>query len=90
MTGRLAVVSRGAALLCLMRQRRLSRIATSDAREQLAELVNAVAYGGACIVLQRHGKDVAALVSLADLQALGLRVGRDVPAWPETAGRRGG
>ncbi|MBK8246754.1 MAG: type II toxin-antitoxin system Phd/YefM family antitoxin [Gemmatimonadetes bacterium] len=64
-----------------MRSRPLARIATTDAREQLAELVNAVAYGGARIVLQRHGRNVAALVSLEDLQQLGVRLGRDVPEW---------
>ncbi|MBL0169969.1 MAG: type II toxin-antitoxin system Phd/YefM family antitoxin [Gemmatimonadaceae bacterium] len=68
--------------------RRVARIATTDAREEMAELVNAVAYGGAMIVLQRHGNDVAALVSLADLEQLGIRVGPDIPAWPNTRTRR--
>jgi prevent-host-death family protein len=71
---------------------RLVRIAASDAREQLAELVNEVAYGGLRVILQRHGRDRAAVVSLDDLRKLGVRV----PADPMRAsvrpgrGRRGG
>jgi len=59
----------------------VSRIATSEAREQLAELVNAVAYGGQRIILQRHGRDIVALVSIEDLQRLGVRLTRDIPEW---------
>ena len=66
-----------------MKPARLARIATSDAREELAELVNAVAYGGARIILQRHGKDVAALISLADLERLGVRLAGKIPMWME-------
>lgn len=66
-----------------MTTERLARIATTDAREELAELVNAVAYGGARIVLQRHGKDVAALVPLADLARLGIRLTSEIPRWGE-------
>ena len=69
----------------LMSPARLSRIATTDAREHLAELVNAVAYGGSRIILQRHGRNVAALVSIEDLQRLGVRIGRELPAWLDTA-----
>jgi len=71
-----------------MAPRRLARIATTDAREQLAELVNAVAYGGSRIILQRHGKDVAALVSIEDLRRLGVRITRDVEEWPDQPDRR--
>lgn len=66
-----------------MKTERLARIATSDAREDLAELVNEVAYGGARIILQRHGKDVAALVSLADLERLGVRLTGKIPMWAD-------
>ena len=65
---------------------RLARIATSDAREELSELVNEVAYGGARIILQRHGKDVAALVSLKDLERLGARLTDKIPMWSEVKG----
>lgn len=70
-----------------MNTRRLARIPTTDARERLAELVNAVAYGGARIVLQRHGKNVAALVPIDDLQRLGVRLSEDVPVWTDTVSR---
>lgn len=73
-----------------MPPRPLARIATTEVREQLADLVNAVAFGGARIVLRRHGRDVAALVSIADLEELGVRLGRDVPVWPDTIVRRSG
>lgn len=69
-----------------MKTERLARIATSDAREELAELVNEVAYGGARIILQRHGKDVAALVSLKDLERLGARLTDKIPMWSEARG----
>ncbi|MEO6443966.1 MAG: type II toxin-antitoxin system Phd/YefM family antitoxin [Gemmatimonadaceae bacterium] len=63
----------------------LARIALTDAREALADLVNAVSYGGARIILQRHGKDVAALVSLEDLERLGVRIKRDIPHWSDAS-----
>lgn len=66
-----------------MAPRRLARIAASEARDEIAELVNAVAYGGARIILQRHGRDMAALVSIEDLKALGVRLGRDISVWSE-------
>lgn len=55
----------------------------------MAELVNGVAYGGARIILQRHGKNVAALVSIDDLKRLGVRVGRDIPVWTRNDDERG-
>jgi prevent-host-death family protein len=48
----------------------MSRIAASDARLQFAEVVNKVAFGGERIVLHRHGKDVAAIVPVEDLELL--------------------
>lgn len=47
-----------------------SRLATTAARAELANAVNRVAFGGERIVLKRHGKDCAAIVSLDDLQRL--------------------
>jgi prevent-host-death family protein len=46
------------------------KLPTSDAREQLAELVNRAAFGNERIVLTRHGKDIAVLVSVDDLARL--------------------
>jgi prevent-host-death family protein len=48
----------------------VGRIPASEARLQFAEVVNKVAFGGERIVLHRHGKDVAAIVPVADLELL--------------------
>ena len=45
----------------------MSRLSVSEAREDLSETLNRVAYGQERIVLHRHGKDVAAVVSMKDL-----------------------
>jgi prevent-host-death family protein len=45
----------------------MSRISVSEAREELSETLNRVAYGHERVVLHRHGKDVAAVVSMKDL-----------------------
>lgn len=47
-----------------------TQISMSEARQQLAHLVNRVAYGGERIVLQAHGEPRAALVSIEDLERL--------------------
>lgn len=39
----------------------------TDARAHLADLANRVVYGGERVVLTRHGKPFAALVSMQDL-----------------------
>jgi len=43
---------------------------TSEARAELSDLVNRVAYGGERIVLERHGRHVAALVPMTDFAHL--------------------
>ncbi len=45
-------------------------VSISDIRDNLADALNRVAYGGERIVLARRGKGVAALVSLEDLALL--------------------
>lgn len=45
----------------------MESISTAEARQNLAELVNRVAYGKERVVLTRHGKEVAALVPIEDL-----------------------
>ena len=45
-------------------------IPVTQARADLADLVNRVAYSGERVVLTRHGKTVAALVSADDLERL--------------------
>ena len=46
------------------------RITTSRGREELADLVNRVAYGQEQIVFTRHGRDVAVLISMDDFERL--------------------
>jgi len=45
-------------------------IDTSVARDSLSDTLNRVLYGKERIVIRRHGKDVAALVSMEDLRLL--------------------
>ena len=47
-----------------------STISTSKAREFLADLITEVAYKGERVILTRHGKPVAALISAEDLERL--------------------
>ncbi len=42
----------------------------SEARAGLSEILNRVAFGGERIVLERHGRNVAAIISMADLASL--------------------
>ena len=48
----------------------MTRLPASKAREQLAEVLNRVAYGGERVVLERRGKGVAAVIPVEDLQLL--------------------
>lgn len=45
-------------------------MSAAEARENLAELINRVAYGDERIVLTRHGKALVAMVPIDDLEAL--------------------
>ncbi|MGP3923371.1 type II toxin-antitoxin system Phd/YefM family antitoxin [Streptomyces sp. 8N616] len=45
-------------------------IPVTQARAELADLINRVVYGGERVVVTRHGKPLVALVSAADLQQL--------------------
>lgn len=45
-------------------------ISTADARKHFADIVNKVAYGKETIVLTRRGQEVAALVSIDELELL--------------------
>lgn len=42
-------------------------ISVADARSDLSELLNRVAYGKERLVITRHGKEIAAIVPLEDL-----------------------
>ncbi|MBU8912284.1 MAG: type II toxin-antitoxin system Phd/YefM family antitoxin [Desulfobacterales bacterium] len=47
-----------------------TKISTVDARKNFADIINKVAYGKESIVLTRRGQDVAALVSIDELELL--------------------
>ena len=49
-----------------------NRLPASKARERFADILNEVSVRGDRIVLERHGKTVAALISVADLELLEL------------------
>jgi prevent-host-death family protein len=61
-------------------------IPVTQARAELAELVNRVAYTGERVTLTRHGRPVAGLVSAADLARL---AELDQPVAAGTAGQVG-
>lgn len=46
----------------------MRRLPASQARERFSELLNEVAHGNKRMLLQRHGKDVAAVISAEDLR----------------------
>lgn len=46
------------------------KISTADARKNLADIVNKVAYGDEPVILTRRGQSVAALVSMAEFELL--------------------
>ncbi len=48
----------------------MKKMKAVEARTNFAETINMVAYGGERIVIHRHGKDIAAFVSLEDLALL--------------------
>lgn len=48
----------------------MTRLAASAVRDSLGDTLNRVAYRGERIVLERHGKAVAVLVSVEDLARL--------------------
>lgn len=45
-----------------------NRLPASQVRERFSEILSEVAYGGDRVILQRHGKDVVAVISAADLE----------------------
>ncbi|MFG3249882.1 type II toxin-antitoxin system Phd/YefM family antitoxin [Streptomyces sp. NPDC048187] len=45
-------------------------IPVTQARAELADLINRVVYGGERVIVTRHGKPLVALVSAADLERL--------------------
>ncbi len=50
----------------------MTRVTTAEARKKLAEIVNRVAYGKEPVVLTRRGEEIAALISMEELELLQL------------------
>jgi prevent-host-death family protein len=48
----------------------LTRISVREARRSIAELLNRAAYGVERIVVERHGRPIAAIVCVEDLEFL--------------------
>lgn len=46
------------------------RVAATEARNQFAEILNDVAFRGERVELERHGKSIAAVVPIEDLELL--------------------
>jgi len=48
----------------------MARLTASTARDRFSDVLNRVAYGGERVVIERRGKELAAIVSLEDLRLL--------------------
>ncbi len=48
----------------------MGSVSVTEARELFSDLVNRVVYADERVVLQRHGKELAAIVSMDDLRLL--------------------
>lgn len=46
------------------------RVAAAEAKAKFSELVSRVAHGGERVIIERHGKPVAALVSIGELEQM--------------------
>jgi prevent-host-death family protein len=49
----------------------VTAVSVADARNDLAELLNRVAYGKERLVITRHGRELAAIVPMEDLHLAG-------------------
>ena len=47
-------------------------VTTAEARKKFAEIVNKVAYGKESVILTRRGEEIAALISMEELELLQL------------------
>jgi prevent-host-death family protein len=54
----------------ILRERKAMNVSISEIRDNLADALNRVAYGGERVILERRGRRVAALVSIDDLKRL--------------------
>lgn len=46
----------------------MTRMSASEAKDGFAETLNRVAYSNERVLVERHGKDVAAIISIEDLR----------------------
>jgi prevent-host-death family protein len=53
-----------------MHNRRMTTLAATELRTRGSEAINRVTYAGDRVLLQRHGRNVAAIVSIEDLELL--------------------
>lgn len=65
------------------------KIAVAEAKAKLSELMARVAHGGERVVIQRHGKPVAALVSIADLETVEATAVGERDPWTRLLGCEG-
>lgn len=72
----------------------LRSITASEARDEFAEVINRVAYGGERVVIRRREKELAAVIPLEDLRLLERLIEQeedriDAPEGAEGPGRSG-
>src|SRR5579884_3989683 len=60
-------------------------VAVAEAKARFSELLARVAHGGERIVIERHGKPVAALVAVADLERIERAGGAAADPWARLA-----
>jgi prevent-host-death family protein len=61
----------------------IKRVSAAQAKATLSTLLSEVAYGGRRVIIERHGKPVAALVSMEELERLEQAKGSmDKLPWP--------
>ena len=48
----------------------MQKLTAGEARERFSDVVNGAAFGAKRVVITRHGKDVAAVVPMSDLELL--------------------
>lgn len=48
----------------------IERVASSEARERLTELMNRARFAGECFVLTRNGEDIAVIIGSPDYERL--------------------
>ena len=63
--------------------RTLHRVKTTAAREEFGTMINSAAFGGHWIVFERRGRDLAAMIPMADLERLAALDAQEMaaPGW---------